>query len=1469
MSTRSVMTKDLSSSVRDVIGKHVKISLKVMVKTEAKGDKSSRVLAFSPYRMFVMSTKIPTKIEYSCNYLEIQVIESKSKNQLSITIDNRKFTFLTLDQESNEIDQIISHVIISIKTIFPKVPLTHIIRKIEVDDPNRLQKMYEHIAILESKDTGPCGGYSSQYACMCDFHGLPYREEVAWDVDTIYLSHDTKELSLQDFDHLDGKDLVPIISALIYNSWFTKLRTSNTKLVSEAAEQLINVMRKSVSIEEIFLDNIGSKGDFAHKLALALLQNSATPIHTIDLSYNLIEDKGAGYLSTPITKLQKGLIHLNLAHTGLTSKGVNALSQSLSLNKFMPSTLTYLNLSGNVFKEEVNNLYNFLAQPNSLTTINLSGTECSLETVFGALLRGCCQKLSHLNLSKNQFSSGKKSKDVSVPPSFKQFFSSTIALKYLNLSHNKLPNEALKSLLLGLASNDVAAEVELDMSSNDLKASGAVVLESCVSSIRCLTSLDISDNSFDTDLANVVSAISKNKSLKRLMLGRNFSTIKSKHIGYVLDSVVQMIQEEDSVLEHLSLADSKLKSETCLVINALGSNQCLHTIDVSGNNMGDAGAKTLAKALQINTKLRTVLWDRNNITSQGFQDVAYALDKNYTLRFMPFPIHDCALALKTQPERTDSALQKIEQCLHRNVSPKKYSNSQAFRLQQGFLLSSTHQVLVQFYKLNMVDRMMAQLNDTISKVKINPQDEVLDCEKVDIAENNIKDAEGSKMLLSKLHDVVVGREVGNPIEAKLQSLSEELASVIDLHIKGTVGCMVKCAENLCPGILNNEVVEHFADDMKISCEDRMQVPETFIHKCLVDQAGADVLNKVSEINLSVAAHISDRITDEVLDSLSRSYKSLVEKGSKQGSTTPDVLRNRHKKDDDSSKTTLRADSISEASGSPLATPRFTSKRKSVHTRKLRPQSVVESSDQMGSLPSITSSTSSQRLEHLGKARPKRTKTHAPSRPSVLTTSEMIEHIQEIDEGLDTFFKRRSTISSTPDSLSSLSPCEESVSETSSYHSNKEISKTNVDKNGVKFFESKIKSTDCQYTLKVSKTMSNGSSLGDGSWYDRNEAGCPYTLKVSKTMSNGSSLGDGSWSSKLFSQMDTTNKSPRTSFVKADANRDKADETENVIKRPTGLGKVGLNLASGGIGMLADLRSVTEKRLSLSPVSNKSDESPDKEKLGIGSGLLGVKLRSTGRAECLKSPTSGFQKPVDVEKSSKLNFTKKEDPASSKNIGSSGSGSGKQASDMVKSFESSSSPSSSRNQPSPALKPKPAPPIAPKPRPKSMLDGQNPDELAEKVASSPAIKHDTSTEGSEDGPGNRQSVRSMAAHLEKEKDAKKKSSSLPRNSQVPDSPGHFLSKDSGAPRIRSMYSPKEGGILADLIGKDSSSSAPSSATSASSNLSGLSGSHEGSVDEKLLSEASASHSVKLLVKDKNENVKSQQSKELCCDDIVNV
>lgn len=59
-------------------------------------------------------------------------------------------------------------------------------------------------------------------------------------------------------------------------------------------------------------------------------------------------------------------------------------------------------------------------------------------------------------------------------------------------------------------------------------------------------------------------------------------------------------------LQSLSVAESRLKARTCILVNALGSNACLAKVDLSGNLMEDMGAKMLAKALQINSTLRWV-----------------------------------------------------------------------------------------------------------------------------------------------------------------------------------------------------------------------------------------------------------------------------------------------------------------------------------------------------------------------------------------------------------------------------------------------------------------------------------------------------------------------------------------------------------------------------------------------------------------------------------------------------------------------------------------------------------------------------------------------------------------------------------------------------------------------------------------------------------------------------------------------
>ncbi|KAK0167729.1 hypothetical protein PV327_001601 [Microctonus hyperodae] len=1112
MSTRSQLTKDLNESVKALLGKHVKILLKNVVKLETKPDKQeNRVLVFSPCRLFLLTAKVPTRIDCHFHYLEITAIESRRSNQLCLTAAERTYSFTTtgVGTDTTEVDSMIEALHTAIRNIFPTVPLNYVIRKIDVIPASRLQSIRgsELARSTEAtRTTGPCGGFSTQYACMCDLHGAQYREEVAWDVDTIYLSHDTRELNLRDFDHLEQKDLVPIISALEYNTWFTKLRASHLKMSHECLERLLHVVRRSLSLQEIYLDNLGLKWDFAHKLSLALIANSNTILHTIDLSNNMIEDKGAASLcaivakltqgsnhfgGSAIGKLPKGMQKLNLAHCGLTNKGIAQIAHALSLNRSMPTSLRYINFSGNSLKDDINNLCNFLAQPNSLTHLDLTGTDTTLECLFGALLRGCATNLVHLNVARNSFTS-KKTKEI--PPSFKQFFTATLSLKYLNISYCKLPLEALKHLLLGLACNESTVGLELDMSGNNLGSMGAHVLESCIHGVRCIGSLDISDSNMDIDLAQVITAIGKNKSIKHLYMGRNTAGMKSKHIAIVMDALVQMIQEDDCVLQSLYIPDSRLKGDLYSLINALGSNTCLHTLDISGNQISDPGARLLAKALQINNHLKTIIYDKNNITLQGYSDIVHALEKNYSVRHMPFPIYDLQPCMKISAEKAEQLAKKIQEMLQRNVTPCKYSPGQAFRLQQGFLLSSTQQV---------VDRLVVQTQDTIKTLAAESCDANND---INHATGLIQDADNSKQLLPRLHEVLQRRDENNPIEVKLREIAEDVHKIVTDYLEDSLEAILKCANDHCPTVMSQTIVRDddndpisVENDLRNVCKAKNQLSNDFINASIIEQAGTDIVNRVNELNLAVAAHISDRITDEVIESLSRSYKTLIgDTHDRTRCSTPDVLRPSVSSTSsgsvigiggsmsigvstaidggsfsiDSNISLVGGDRISTTATnslrqsnieheyatpssilisssiesqhstddqSPMATPHLSNKRKSLHGRKLRPKSVVDSveglsaddiPDLLPNLPkdhaeiisenehSLTESldsiselphTAGQQLQHLVKSRPRRTKTRAPSRP--MLRSDMPRGSLALGEGLDVFF--RPTTPTTP------------------------------------------------------------------------------------------------------------------------------------------------------------------------------------------------------------------------------------------------------------------------------------------------------------------------------------------------------------------------------------------------------------------------------------------------------------------------
>ncbi|XP_045600758.2 LOW QUALITY PROTEIN: F-actin-uncapping protein LRRC16A [Procambarus clarkii] len=1406
MTGRNIITRELSDSIRQCLGRKVKLTLKVLVKVETRGDKTdNRVLAFASCRLFVLTAKVPTRVDQHFHYLDIQGIESRKPNQLCLTVCDRVYTYYTTHEEnsSHEVDTMVLSLGTALKNIFPAVPLTHIIRKVDIQPPKRMQQLeeLERATLGGTRDMGPCGGFSTQYMCMCDYHALPYREEVAWDVDTIYLSHDTRELYLHDFDYLEQKDLIPIISALEYNTWFRKLRASHSKLSHEAIERILHVVSKSLSLEEIYLDNIGAKAEFANKLSLALLSNSNIPLQKLDLSHNPLEDKGlnnlcglvaklspvaggAIHISNPIGRQAKGLSHLNLSQCGLTGKGVNMLAHSLSVNKYMCQTLTFLSLAGNSLRDDVNNLYNFLAQPNTLKTLDLSATECAIDAVFGALLRGCTSSLAHLILSRNSFGS-KKTREML--PSFKQYFTSTLALKTLTLSQCKLPADALKNVLLGLACNENISEVDLDLSSNQLSATGAQILESCIHGVRCLSALDISDNGLETQLGPVVAAISKNKSIKKLNIGRNLNNIKSKHVYHVMESVVQMIQEEDCVLESLSINDSRLKTDLHNLLNALGSNHCLQSLDISGNYMGDSGARLLAKALQINSKLQYISYDRNNVTLQGYSDIAYALQSNYSVKFMPFPVHDAMLCMKTAPERTENIMRRIQDTLYRNVSPMKYSNGQAFRLQQGFLLSSTQQ---------QVDRLVLQTGEVVRTLKRSGSD-FGGSNSLQWAEGLITDADSSKQLITHLHDVVLRRdEAGNPIETKLHQLSTDLHAVITNYLQDTVESMVRSAQDKCPNVLSEEKV---VNDVRAACLAKSQLSYDLVESAIVEQAGSVILNKVNEVNLAIASTVSDRVIDEVVESLSKTCKNLQSgEAPRKRASTGTEMGSRERGSSESSSRSERSDTVSQGDDttsqksdpSPLkleylnlATPQLASKRKSLHGRKLRPQSVVDyagvhaalkqvldirysadhyikegvssdSVDIMGEttenfdveerelwmedmqvfLPvpqaslqlysrtsqdlhqnaptaegdfigwtdvdrsESTSSTQSVigspkdkaesldsvselpsscgQLQHLGKARPRRVKTRAPTRP--MGRADLVEEDHDISEGVDTFFRPGSSTPTTP----LISPDSENSPRLLKYGSTSSVessphtggARTGSERGSIESLtrSDSLARSESDVTRDSPRPRTKSRDTEDDD--DEEEE---QSIEEKSSRSVTSLIG------KLASE-GVLKRSPDISARKAstssnissidDKSRSEEDGKEDSPPRKmTGLPKIGIGI---GGNILAEMKMMQEKRTSFLPKEEDRDREEKKENPS-SSLLAGVRLRSTGLADSLKSPTNGFPR---------------------------GSGGNKSPNCNRDSCIDTTGLSPNTKPVITALKPKPPPPLAPKPRPKSVIGG---------------------------------------------------------------------------------------------------------------------------------------------------------------------
>ncbi|KAM6409274.1 LOW QUALITY PROTEIN: capping protein, Arp2/3 and myosin-I linker protein 2 [Rhynochetos jubatus] len=1073
-----------------------KVLLVTSVQLQVKSKYDDYILVLTPWRAYVLLVMLPVRVHSSFSFLEVREMTVREPSLVVIEMDAASYAFRFMSFD--DLEQVVIHVTMSLKKVFPDSSPGTLLKNSTPSLYERIRRITDSLEEMLQSSPGPCGGFSETYAALCDYNGFAFREEIQWDVDNIYHSQDCREFNLLDFSHLESRDVALSVAALSFNLWFTKLSCKDFRLNQEISEQLLYMLSKSVTLEELVLENSGLKADFAQRMAQVLGNHPDSVLHTINLAGNPLEDRGTQLLgpdefppmktdvlqipaaavpcprgtvargevdthlcwhghsglsalssgitafSRHVEKSPKGLQSLSLARTMLTAKGMSTLCKALADNKAIGSSLWHLDLSGNpstLTGDDISNLQCLFRQCHSLSHLSLAGTDCPLDALFGALVHGCHTSLVHLDLSRNVYSH-KRVKTIS--PDIKEFFSQACALRHVSLSGTKLPADAVRALLQGLADNSHITDLHLDLSSCELRSAGAQVIQDLIPDASSISDLDLSDNGFDPDMVTLVLSIGRSKSIRHVSLGKNFNIKSKEGLLDVLHRIVQLTQEDDCPLQSLSVAESRLKLGTNVLLSALGSNTSLVALDISGNAVGDTGAKMLAKALQINTKLRTLVWDRNNTTAHGLLEVAQALERNYTLKSMPLPMSDVAQAYRSNPEKTEEAVHKLQSCLTRNQL-RRTLPAQTFRLQQGILTTSSEQL---------VNEICLSVQKQVDVLSACPGREV----EADIlcAEEAIKNANLSVSILPLLYEAGNTPYQNSKLQHKLECLTEEASQACGREIQAIMQAALDTALSLCPAVVQKSGVR---DQLVNAMSERIYLQDHLNLSAVLDQMITDVFSKLNEIKLSVTAAVADCIVDAVLGDLTITQCKLAESLPRQGLDLPALLP---EPDEDDAAVLARSRNPPDLA---VEEYKMALRRKNKHFRSIRPTPTMRSVSELepgrepsglrahrappspgpaapparpastkdaepasgcspaappatGSLMDLPATgslmdlpTAGEKLEHCTKARPRPNRRHKqpPSKPNVQPVAcENSEDrsITRVDEGLEDFFAKR-------------------------------------------------------------------------------------------------------------------------------------------------------------------------------------------------------------------------------------------------------------------------------------------------------------------------------------------------------------------------------------------------------------------------------------------------------------------------------
>jgi Ran GTPase-activating protein (RanGAP) involved in mRNA processing and transport len=513
-----------------------------------------------------------------------------------------------------------------------------------------------------------------------NFHKMNiYSENICALSENLKINNSLKHIGLTECE-LNSQAMESLVDALANNTYLESFDLSFNHIGSNGVKYICKALTENKFLKEIILDHNNICDDGAYDISLMLTKNQS--LYKISLLKNQFSLDMIDMLVSTISS-KKNFTEIEI-FDDLSKYSYSQIQSLFELNK-VPSILSVSSLQFN--PNEMKSFCNFLKP---VTNLSISKTNLNSKTLssIGDLIIDN-KNIEELNLKDNEINY------LSLINGFSKVFKESKTLKELDLGWNKITELGIPIIVDGLKRNETLEELALNSNyiqdegaellsellrvetsdNENVKEAGGVFIKSSNRKIKpnnFTDSDDICSESYDS----IISSPKVNtKKLKNKKIN-NFEKNNSKPLEYCISKITDIeflgkkaLREEpsksetqsdlyklcenlkfDKLTTRLDLGNKDLDNSAALIIanmikmnsnireiylnsnnitwkgglaiiEALEVNQSLSILNLDDNKLGDAGAVALSKMISTNKTLTKVFLARNNISLEGLQEI--------------------------------------------------------------------------------------------------------------------------------------------------------------------------------------------------------------------------------------------------------------------------------------------------------------------------------------------------------------------------------------------------------------------------------------------------------------------------------------------------------------------------------------------------------------------------------------------------------------------------------------------------------------------------------------------------------------------------------------------------------------------------------------------------------------------------------------------------------------------------------